>query len=129
GTSSSDPKANPLMAIDAHEIEAINVLKDASATAIYGARGANGVVLITTRRGQVGESRVTFETSAGFQEIAKTIPVLSGPQLTLLSNEARINAAKPPLYTAAQIAPARTYDYPPLLLRTCPRTSPPLASP
>ena len=123
GTSSSDPKANPLMAIDAHEIEAINVLKDASATAIYGARGANGVVLITTRRGQVGESRVTFETSAGFQEIAKTIPVLSGPQFMLLSNEARINAAKPPLYSAAQIAAAQTYDYPSMLLRTAPQTS------
>src|SRR5437879_4221359 len=126
GTSSSDPKANPLMAIDAHEIEAINVLKDASATAIYGARGANGVVLITTRRGPVGESRLTFATSAGFQEIANTSPVLSGPQSMLLSNEARINAAKPPLYSAAQIAAAQTYDYPSMLLRTAPQTSPAL---
>src|SRR5439155_1569020 len=65
GTSSSDPKAHPLMAIDAHEIEAINVLKDASATAIYGARGANGVVRITTRRRQGGGSRVTLGAAAG----------------------------------------------------------------
>src|SRR5438105_9721270 len=51
GTGDSDPKANPLMSLDPNEIESIDVLKDASATAIYGARGANGVVLITTRRG------------------------------------------------------------------------------
>ncbi len=123
GTSSSDPKANPLMAIDPDEIEAINVLKDASATAIYGARGANGVVLITTRRGQAGESRVTFETSAGFQEISKRIPVLSGPQFMQLANEARSNINKDTLYSSAEIAAAQTYDYPSMLLRTAPQTS------
>ena len=52
GSSSSDPKSNPLMSVDPNEIASIDVLKDASATAIYGARGANGVVLITTRRGR-----------------------------------------------------------------------------
>ena len=123
GTSSSDPKANPLMSIDPDDIEAINVLKDASATAIYGARGANGVVLITTRRGQAGESRVTFETSAGFQQIARTIPVLSGPQFMQLANEARTNISKPTIFSAAQIAAAQTYDYPSMLLRTAPQTS------
>ena len=123
GTSSSDPKANPLMSIDPDDIEAINVLKDASATAIYGARGANGVVLITTRRGQAGESRVTFETSAGFQQIARTIPVLSGPQFMQLANEARTNISKPTIFSAAQIAAAQTYDYPSMLLRTAPQTN------
>ncbi|HEV8264721.1 MAG TPA: TonB-dependent receptor [Gemmatimonadales bacterium] len=119
GTSSSDPKANPLMSVDPGEIESIDVLKDASATAIYGARGANGVVLITTRRGQRDQTRVTFETSVGFQRIAKTIPVLSGPEFMLLANEAAANASLAQPYTAAQIAAAPTYDYPGMMLRTC----------
>jgi TonB-linked SusC/RagA family outer membrane protein len=105
--------------VDPGEIESIDVLKDASATAIYGARGANGVVLITTRRGQRDQTRVTFETSVGFQRIAKTIPVLSGPEFMLLANEAAANASLAQPYTAAQIAAAPTYDYPGMMLRTC----------
>src|SRR6184192_3128206 len=79
GTSSSaqDPRNNPLMSIDPNEIESIDVLKDASAKAIYGARGANGVVLITTKRGPTGESHFTLESSYGFQRISKMIPVLN----------------------------------------------------
>src|SRR5438105_7801418 len=118
GSNSSDPKSNPLMSIDPSEIQSIDVLKDASATAIYGARGANGVVLITTRRGQAGKSQVTLESSAGFQDIARTIPVLNGQQFMQLSNEARANANLSPLYTAAQVAAAPTYDYPAMMLRT-----------
>jgi len=119
GTSSSDPKANPLMSIDVDGIESIDVLKDASATAIYGARGANGVVLITTRRGQVDRSRVTVETSYGFQRLAKTIPVLTGPEYMQFADEAAANAGLTQPYTAAQIASAPTYNYPSMMLRTC----------
>src|SRR5216117_541914 len=118
GSNSTDPKSNPLMSVDPSEIQSIDVLKDASATAIYGARGANGVVLITTRRGQAGKSRVTLESSAGFQDIARTIPVLNGQQFMRLSNDARTNANLSPLYTAAQVAAAPTYDYPAMMLRT-----------
>ncbi|HEV8304822.1 MAG TPA: TonB-dependent receptor [Gemmatimonadales bacterium] len=123
GTRSTDPKANPLMSIDADAIESIDVLKDASATAIYGARGANGVVLITTRRGRRGESRITLETSAGYQQISKTIPVLSGPEFMQLSNEARANAGRTLLYTDSMIAAAPTYDYPAMMLRTAPQAT------
>ena len=118
GSNSTDPKSNPLMSVDPSEIQSIDVLKDASATAIYGARGANGVVLITTRRGQAGKSQVTLESSAGFQDIARTIPILNGQQFMQLSNEARANANLSPLYTAAQVAAAPTYDYPAMMLRT-----------
>src|SRR5438874_4612309 len=118
GSNSTDPKSNPLMSVDPSEIQSIDVLKDASATAIYGARGANGVVLITTRRGQAGKSRVTLESSAGFQDIARTIPVLNGQQFMQLSNDARTNANLAPLYTNAQVAAAPTYDYPSMMLRT-----------
>jgi len=119
GSSSSDPKSNPLMSIDVDGIESIDVLKDASATAIYGARGANGVVLITTRRGQADRSRVTVETSYGFQRLAKRIPVLTGPEFMQFANEAAANAGLAQPYTAAQIAAAPTYNYPSMMLRTC----------
>ncbi len=118
GSNSSDPKSNPLMSIDPSEIQSIDVLKDASATAIYGARGANGVVLITTRRGQAGKSRVTLESSAGAQTISQTIPVLNAQQFMQLSNEARSNANLSKLYSDSAIAAAQTYDYPAMMLRT-----------
>ena len=123
GTSDQDPKANPLMSVDADNIESIDVLKDASATAIYGARGANGVVLVTTKRGRRGESHVTLETSVGYQQISKTIPVLSGPEFMRLSNEARANAGRSLLFTDSMIAVAPTYDYPAMMLRTAPQST------
>src|SRR6059058_2930184 len=122
GSSSSDPKSNPLMSIDPNAIESIDVLKDASAKAIYGARGANGVVLITTKRGPTGESHFTLESSYGFQRISRFIPVLTGPQYMQLRNEAIWNATRDSTrlpYTAAQIASASSYDYPGMMLRTC----------
>ncbi|WP_034040447.1 SusC/RagA family TonB-linked outer membrane protein [Wocania ichthyoenteri] len=54
--------------IDPNEIESISVLKDASSTAVFGVRGANGVVLVTTRRGRVGEPTISFSSSVGFQQ-------------------------------------------------------------
>ena len=121
GSNDTDPKNNPLMSVDPNEIESIDILKDASATAIYGARGANGVVLITTKRGQAGTSQFTVESSVGFQNIAKTIPVLNAPQFMQLSNQAYLNAGGAPAsvpFSAAQIASAVTYNYPAMMLRT-----------
>lgn len=69
--------SNALNTVNPNDIESIEILKDASATAIYGARAANGVVLITTKRGKEGKSRISLETYLGQQEIAKTIPVLN----------------------------------------------------
>lgn len=68
---------NALNTINPSDIESIEVLKDASATAIYGARAANGVVLITTKRGEEGKSTLSFETYYGVQELAKKIPVMN----------------------------------------------------
>ena len=121
GSNDTDPKNNPLMSVDPNEIESIDILKDASATAIYGARGANGVVLITTKRGQTGTTQFTVESSVGFQNIAKTIPVLNAPQFMQLSNQAYLNAGGAPAsvpFSAAQIASAVTYNYPAMMLRT-----------
>lgn len=71
GTPSSDAnsgnnESNPLAFINPHDIQSIEVLKDASATAIYGSRGANGVVLITTRRGEPGADKVRFTANFSF---------------------------------------------------------------
>ncbi len=66
---------NPLAFINAQDIESIDVLKDASATAIYGARGANGVILITTKKGKAGFSTMTYDISVGTSNIARALPV------------------------------------------------------
>lgn len=68
---------NPLNFMNSEDIEKIDVLKDASATAIYGARGANGVVLITTKKGKAGSSTLNYSASYGVSNIARALPVLS----------------------------------------------------
>jgi TonB-dependent SusC/RagA subfamily outer membrane receptor len=68
---------DPLAFINAQDIEAMDVLKDASATAIYGSRGANGVIIITTKRGKAGVSTLGFSTSLGFSSLARKLPVLT----------------------------------------------------
>jgi TonB-linked SusC/RagA family outer membrane protein len=104
GTNSQDPYQNPLSAINPTDIENIEILKDASSTAIYGARGAAGVVLITTKRGRRGENRVTLESSYGLQTAARKIPMLNAQQFATLVNEANAVASKAPAYTPDQIA-------------------------
>jgi iron complex outermembrane receptor protein len=72
---SSTGNGDPLNFINPADIESMDVLKDASATAIYGARGANGVILITTRKGRAGTSTMNFSTSLGVSKIARALPV------------------------------------------------------
>lgn len=71
---------NPLMTLNPDDIESITVLKDASATAIYGARAANGVIVITTKKGSSGTSKVTVGSSVAFSKIASTLDVLSASE-------------------------------------------------
>ncbi len=66
--------------INPNDIESIQILKDASSTAIYGSRGANGVVIITTKRGKSGAPVINFNTFAGYQQRSKTIPVMNRDQ-------------------------------------------------
>jgi iron complex outermembrane receptor protein len=68
---------NPLMTLNPDDIESVTVLKDASATAIYGSRAANGVIVITTKKGSIGKSKVSVGSSVGFSKIAKKYDVLS----------------------------------------------------
>ncbi len=89
----SAPKVNALSSLNPNDIESIEILKDASATSIYGAKGANGVVLITTKRGKAGEDRVSFESYVGMQQITKRIEVMNATQYARLFDEAGQNAA------------------------------------
>lgn len=68
---------NALTNIDINDIEAIDVMKDASATAIYGARGANGVVLITTKSGKSGKTKISYNGYASFEKLSQKLPVMS----------------------------------------------------
>jgi len=74
---SSTGGGNPLNFLNPQDIEKIDILKDASATAIYGARGANGVILITTKKGKEGVTKLEFSTNYGVSTIARALPVLS----------------------------------------------------
>lgn len=86
------PSQNGLSSINPNDIESMEILKDASATSIYGARGANGVVLITTKRGKTGNDNITFEAYWGTQKKAKNIEVMNASQFAKLYDEAGYNA-------------------------------------
>lgn len=77
GMESSGGGPNPLNAINPADIERIEILKDADATAIYGSRGANGVVLLTTRKGRSGETRVDLDVYSGFSKVTRRMDVLN----------------------------------------------------
>lgn len=85
-------RINPLASINPADIESIEVLKDASATAIYGSRGANGVIIITTKRGKRGESAINFNASYGVQEVAHRIELMNSQQYTQFVAEGRDHA-------------------------------------
>lgn len=83
------PSEDGMATLDPAEVESIDILKDASSTAIYGARGANGVVVITTKKGSTNESKmsVTFDSYIGMKTLVKKLPVLSTKEFVLLDYE------------------------------------------
>ncbi|MFT4154437.1 SusC/RagA family TonB-linked outer membrane protein [Parafilimonas sp.] len=85
-------RVNPLSSINPVDIESIQILKDASATAIYGSRGANGVVIINTKRGRSGKASISFEHSTGLQEVQKTLDLLSASEYAQFVADGRDNA-------------------------------------
>ncbi|WP_277479789.1 SusC/RagA family TonB-linked outer membrane protein [Catalinimonas alkaloidigena] len=80
-------EAEDINYLNSDDIASMEILKDASATAIYGARGANGVVIITTKQGEEGDARINADVSYGFQTIPNKIDMLNGPQWRALANE------------------------------------------
>ncbi len=94
GTGGNEP-TNPLADLNPADIESVQVLKDASAAAIYGSRASNGVILITTRRGKEGETRFNISTQLGFSEPANKIGYLNREQYIDLWRTAAINRFGP----------------------------------
>ncbi|SFQ81043.1 SusC/RagA family TonB-linked outer membrane protein [Hymenobacter arizonensis] len=82
---------NPLNTINPNDIESIDVLKDASATAIYGSRGSNGVIIVTTKRGKAGKSQIGLDVYAGYQEISKKLEMMNAQEFALFTIDARNN--------------------------------------
>lgn len=91
GTSTSSPSQSTINFINPNDIESIEVLKDASATAIYGARGANGVVLIQTKAGREGKTSVTYSSNYGFVRIPKKINVMNAQEYAQYMNQKELN--------------------------------------
>ncbi len=87
-----------LTSINPADIESIEILKDASATAIYGARGANGVVLITTKHGRSGKSDIAINAYAGVQQLPREVDLLTGPQLAGYVNDRAALFGSAPIY-------------------------------
>lgn len=115
GTNSINGDNNPLYVIDGsigadilsinpNEIASINILKDASSTAIYGSRGANGVVLITTKTAKAGDSKIQFDAFYSLDQISKKYDLMSGDQYMTSINERLAAVDVAPLFTASEIA-------------------------
>ncbi len=89
------PTDVPLNTLNPNDIASIDVLKDASASAIYGSRGANGVVMITTKKGIAGQSHLSFNMYAGSQKATDMVKMLNASQFALLNNEMLENNNQP----------------------------------
>ena len=95
---------SPLAGINPDDIQSIDVLKDASATSIYGARAANGVILITTKRGHSGHPIVNVDGYYGSAVVRHKLPLLNAQQFATEANAARAAVGSPAIYTPGQIS-------------------------
>lgn len=105
---------NALASLNPGDIESIEILKDASAAAIYGSRGANGVVIITTKKGKAGKPKVQFDTYAGVQAPVKRIDLLGPQEFATAYLEGYENAGLPPgadQATIDQLLTTGGFDY------------------
>jgi len=89
--------------INVEDVETFDVLKDASATAIYGSRGANGVILITTKRGQAGKIKIKAKGEATYSSLTKVPEFVDGVQWAQMANEARITRNQDPIFQPDEI--------------------------
>lgn len=126
GVSSLNPDGNkPLIIVDdieytyeqlaqinVNEIENISILKDASTTAVYGIKGANGVLIVTTRRGTLGRPKVNFRIEGGTQSPVTKLKFLDAYHSVLLENEAYVNDGLNPPFSQADVEHFRTGDDP-----------------
>ena len=97
------PRSNPLANLNPNDIESIEVLKDASSIAIYGSRGANGVVIITTKKGQAGRERINYSARFDVSNLRRKIDILNSADYLQFSNEANFNSGLDSAFTKLQI--------------------------
>ncbi|MBK7097077.1 MAG: SusC/RagA family TonB-linked outer membrane protein [Sphingobacteriales bacterium] len=98
-----DGVERPMDYIDPNDIETLSILKDAAATAVFGMRGANGVVMITTKRGKRGAPKMSFRSSYGKQQPTKIPEFLGSYDYAMLRNEALQNDGQLPTFSEAQL--------------------------
>lgn len=96
GTSGANGNISPFSMIAPEDILRIDILKDADATAIYGSRGSNGVILITTKKGTKGKTVFNFNVNTGFAKVNRFIPMMSGPEYFAMRREAFNNSGVVP---------------------------------
>jgi len=113
GSSFSAPDRDPLNSINPNDIESIAVLKDAAATAIYGAQGSNGVIIITTKRGKQGQMKFSYDGYLGVQTTAKTFDILNAQEYMKLGNEMGQTT-----FSDEEIRNAKTTDWFDMVTRT-----------
>ncbi|MGK9124867.1 TonB-dependent receptor [Olivibacter sp. SA151] len=115
--------SNPTILNNA-DIESMEILKDASATAIYGSRGANGVVIITTKQGGVegtgSATQVDFEANYGIQQIRKKLDLMTGPEYATFYNLRAANDGVTPYFTQEQINNLPSFDWQDFIFRSAP---------
>ncbi len=118
GANSINGQNDPLYVVDGYvgadivslnpdDIESISILKDASSTAIYGNRGANGVVIITTKVGKIGDSKINFDAFYSMDNISKTYELLNGAQYMDIVNQRNIALGVDPQFTSSEIEAVR----------------------
>lgn len=105
GGLSGQASSNVLTSLNPNDIESIDILKDAAAAAIYGAQGANGVVVITTKRGRSGRTKFNLSVQDGFTDVLKKLDVLTASEFATLKIENFVNRA---IQTNASVETART---------------------
>lgn len=127
GGTSINASSDPLYVIDGfaggtppppEDVESVEVLKDASATAIYGSRGANGVIMVTTKKGKVGRPIIDFNNSYSFQKIGKRLDLLNGQEFAEYINDIYINSGNTNVPYADPASYGEGTDWQDLIFRT-----------
>ncbi|MDP3432498.1 MAG: TonB-dependent receptor [Bacteroidota bacterium] len=107
GNTGGGSRFSGLSTINPSDIESIEILKDASATAIYGTRAANGVVLIKTKSGKVGSDVISFDATYGVQQVVQNIELMNALEFAEMTNEARVNDGLSPFFSEADMQKVR----------------------
>ncbi|MBX3239607.1 MAG: TonB-dependent receptor [Chitinophagaceae bacterium] len=103
--------SNGLYGLNPTDIESIDVLKDASATAIYGSRAANGVILITTKRGKTGESQIEFVNKTSASSMSNSYEMMNGYEFAAVKNQSYIDVGQPGPFNIDSIKAAGSTDW------------------